>query len=45
MLGRSDRCGNRTDEHDSVPIGILMRGMIVCALLVLGGYLLFVNTR
>ena len=45
MLGRSDRCGNRTHEHDSVPIRILMRGMFVCALLVLGGYLLFVNTR
>jgi PAP2 superfamily protein len=45
MLGRSDRGGNRIHEHDSVPIGILVRGLIVCALLVLGGYLLFVNTR
>jgi PAP2 superfamily len=45
MLRRSDRWNSQIYEDDSVPKGILLGGMIVCALFVLGGYLLFVNTR
>jgi hypothetical protein len=45
MLRSSNRSGNHIHEHDSVTKRILMQGMIICALLVLGGYLLFVKTR
>jgi PAP2 superfamily protein len=45
MLGPSDRSGDYIHEHDFVSSRTLMQGTIVCALLVLGGYLLFVNTR
>jgi undecaprenyl-diphosphatase len=45
MLQRSDRCNSQIYKDDSVPKRILLGGMIVCALFVLGGYLLFVNTR
>lgn len=45
MLRRSDRSNTQMSEDDSVPKRMLLGGMIVCALFVLGGYLVFVNTR
>jgi PAP2 superfamily len=45
MLRTFDRSGKHIHERDSVPRRIFIQGMIVCALLVVGGYLLFVNRR
>jgi hypothetical protein len=45
MLRRFDRSDNQTCVGDTDPKRILLGGAIVCALVVLGGYLFFVNTR
>jgi hypothetical protein len=45
MFRPSDHSGTHIQKHDLVLNRMMMRGMIMCGLLLLAGYLLMVNTR